>query len=307
MRSSRLNIYLKTLCLVLFLGLSSTNFSQIKGKSSITGQKFKVHKKPIKKRPLNYINSIQAVVGAGPTTYYGDLCDKWECYIPRWGASIGGQYRINELMSARVEFNYMRLAADDANSEVNSARNLNFRSSNYEGSVVFVGEIFRYNKMFRRRKVFSPYYFTGFGIVSYNPYGEDPLTGEWVALRPLTTEGVEYNNIAFTVPYGGGVRIKVNPILNVSVEFGYRWTFTDYIDDVSSTYGEGLSGQAERLSDKSNSIYSEPGKIRGNPSRNDGYFMLGIKAEYTIKVTHQHYNINSNVSRFRTIKSVKKK
>ena len=168
----------------------------------------------------------------------------------------------------------------------------------------------------------SPYYFTGFGFVSYNPYGQDPLDDSWVALRQLQTEGIAYSNFAFTVPYGLGVRFKVNPVLNVSTEFGYRWTFTDYIDDVSNTYADqgGLSEQARRLSNKQlagpdyslsreeyDPTYDASGFKRGNPNRNDGYFMLAIKAEYTIKVTRQHYNINSNVSRFRTIKSVKKK
>ena len=57
--------------------------------------------------------------------------------------------------------------------------------------------------------------------------------GDWVALQPLMTEGVEYKRLNFVVPAGVGVKVLINPYLNIIGQVGYRFAFTDYLDDVS--------------------------------------------------------------------------
>jgi hypothetical protein len=102
-----------------------------------------------------------------------------------------------------------------------------------------------------------------------NPF---PNAGDWVDLQPLGTEGQnanllesdvnhgikEYKNIQFAIPFGIGARFRLNEVLDFSVEFGFRYLFTDYIDDVSQNYVDlgvfGSNELAKALSYRGNEI-----------------------------------------------------
>ena len=300
------------------LNFYQTSFGQAKPRgniSAITGQKFKMRqKKSNGRKQINYINSIKLIGGIGSTAYFGDLCSGMDCLTPRPNMVFGIEYRLDESITVRSEINWVRLSGSDKGG-VWESRNLSFKSNNFEFSAAVLYDIFEYNKMYRRRHLFSPYVFLGVGLTTNNPTAE--LNGERHSLRPLQTEGVSYSGVSFVVPYGAGVKIKVSPVLNLALEAGYRWAFTDYLDDVSGEYGD-FSGEngsvAQLLSDRrpeyvtenpTEKLYNLP--QRGGADSNDGYFMFQIKGEYTLKVTKQHYNINSNVNRMRIIKSIKKK
>jgi hypothetical protein len=60
--------------------------------------------------------------------------------------------------------------------------------------------------------------------------------GEWVNLQPLETEKISYKLIQPAIPFGVGARFRMNEVMDFSVEFGFRYLFTDYIDDVSGYY-----------------------------------------------------------------------
>ena len=45
-----------------------------------------------------------------------------------------------------------------------------------------------------------------------------------------------YSLTQLSIPFGGGVKIGVSDDFNIIIEYGLRKTFTDYIDDVSTTY-----------------------------------------------------------------------
>lgn len=134
----------------------------------------------------------------------------------------------------------------------------------------------------------------------YNPeLIEQGLTpdNKWHALRDLGTEGQgffdsrkKYSPISVAIPFGLGVRHNLNKDMAIEFEYGFRKTFTDYIDDVSSTYVdprifEGKDALlAEHFANPSPTANSEsdpmarstiPGMQRGNPKNNDAY-MFGI-------------------------------
>lgn len=313
--------YIKILTAFIFtvtLGFNQASFGQGKARSNvsaITGQKFKMRKKKSSgRKQINYINSIKLIGGFGSSAYFGDLCSGGDCFTPRPNVVLGIEYRLDESITIRSEINWVRLSGSD-NGGTWETRNLSFKSNNFEFSAAVLYDIFEYNKMYRRRHFFSPYVFLGVGITTNNPTAE--LNGQSYALRPLQTEGTSYSGMAFVVPYGAGAKIKVSPVLNLALEAGYRWAFTDYLDDVSGEYGD-FSGEtgstAQLLSDRRPEYINEnpteklyTTSTRGNPDSKDGYFMFQIKGEYTLKVTKQHYNINSNVNRMRIIKSIKKK
>ncbi len=304
--------------LAFLLGLGTFQAQAQFRKNTITGRKFKPGKR---KKPRNYINAIKAEFGTGFSTYYGDLCDGVDCLSPMPAITGGISYRLNESLLIRGELSWLRLTGDDAKSDDpdKQTRNLHFRSENIEFGAHIVYDIFAYHKMFRRRPLFAPYIFLGMGITYYNPktYIENAFgEKEWYSLRDYRTEQEAYSPITFTVPYGLGARIKVSPHFDIELEAGYRWTFSDHLDDVSGFYSdqENLSEIGRVLSDKAvgntfgtANYENRSGYKRGNSDKNDGYFLFQVRGSYTIKVTRQSYNINSNVSRIRIIKSIKRK
>ena len=68
--------------------------------------------------------------------------------------------------------------------------------------------------------------------------------------------------------------------------FGYRKAFTDYLDDVSTTYvsatslsqhyGNGAVAIAWRGDEINGAAYPAEGAVRGNPKSKDSYFFSGL-------------------------------
>ncbi|MDB4834993.1 hypothetical protein OAH12_00220, partial [Cyclobacteriaceae bacterium] len=169
----------------------------------------------------------------------------------------------------------------------------------------------KYNKLYRRRYTFTPYVLVGFGGFHYNP--KTTLNGTTYKLRDYQTEGNKYSSISFSGQFGGGVRMKLTPHLNVSLEAVYKKTFTDYLDDVSTVYPNDIASWSDptrqqlSLRQEGRTYDQAAGKQRGNPDRKDGYLLLGLRFDYTLKITRQMYNVRKNASRFRMHKGIKKR
>src|SRR5690606_14947756 len=63
----------------------------------------------------------------------------------------------------------------------------------------------------------------------------------WVALRPLMTENKKYSPFQLAIPMAVGIRYKLSLQWDMEIEMGYRFTFTDYLDDVSGRYQDPAS------------------------------------------------------------------
>ena len=96
-----------------------------------------------------------------------------------------------------------------------------------------------------------------------------------VALQPLQTEGVSYGLWNVTIPTGIGFRFNVKCNWAIRLEMTYRWTFTDYLDDVSGLYP-----------DNEVDFYTDPGGVhptreeRGDPDWDDGFWDANIGLIY---------------------------
>lgn len=122
-------------------------------------------------------------------------------------------------------------------------RNLSFRSTIWEG---YIGtEIFPLSaiNMDYSLKRIRPYLGFGVGVFHFNPQAQ--YNGTWVDLRPLHLEGEgfpqypnskEYSLTQLYLPLSAGIRFAINPKLSLSTGIIFRYTWTDYIDDVSQTY-----------------------------------------------------------------------
>ncbi len=101
------------------------------------------------------------------------------------------------------------------------------------------------------------------------------------------------------VPVGLGVRLKAHQYIDILLEAGSRFLFNDYLDDVSTEYpsldelrAAGRIGDirlAEIFYDRATEgvgldgvtplTARAPGDDRGNPAKNDAYYLFQIRLE----------------------------
>ena len=96
------------------------------------------------------------------------------------------------------------------------------------------------------------------------------------------------------IPIGGGFKYSVSDDVKISFEIGFRKTFTDYLDDVSTTFADktlllGNNGQhAVDLSYRGDEVYGgsttypAANSQRGNPDSKDWYYYTGLGISYRL-------------------------
>jgi hypothetical protein len=228
-------------------------------------------------------------VGSGSANYFGDLVNPGEWGKTRYNILVGAELYFTPRVSARTELVYFRLAGDDAQADDDRIeRNLSFFSGNLEFSVGGTVSLLKLGERYYQRPRVNVYGFAGIGLLYTNPKAERE-NGENVTLKPLQTELVNYSRVQPVIPYGIGVKYMPHPFYNVIVEFGYRTTFTDYLDDVSSTRyvdpdllkNDLAREMADRRRERDPDYPVKPGLgKRGNPNNNDGYMLLNVKVQY---------------------------
>ena len=183
---------------------------------------------------------VHVGVAGGLANYSGDLLDKlYPKKLTNGHIGIVAYYEINDRLLLRGSYIFARVNGDDALSEKAElrARNLRFESKISEFSI---GGEYHLFSLYEKR--YTPYVFAGLGLFHFDPYTHD-TTGILYHLRPLSTEG-QYTNsgkksyqlLQPVIPFGGGVKFAITENLRIGVEFGFRKIFTDYLDDVSTSY-----------------------------------------------------------------------
>jgi len=227
----------------------------------------------------------------GTSYYLGDL-NTTHFNQPLVASGLIIRKNIDKRFVYKAEVMYLNIKSDERNSEDTIAKNrgLHFKSPIYElsGQVEFNFLPFQpENPLY----TWTPYVYTGISIFHFNPKAENK-NGEWVDLQELGTEGQgttlfpdrkKYSLVQYAIAMGGGVKIAVNPSFNIILEYGVRKTFTDYLDDVSTTYPGDLldmTNEANYMSDPSGT--HQLGEQRGNPDKKDWYSFAGITLSFKL-------------------------
>lgn len=245
----------------------------------------------------------------GVANYYGDLQPKLfpsNSYRPM--AGVVYKFFMNPRVGLRFGFNYANLTAADSLSSIatNRARNLSFATHLFE---VHGGIEFNFLPVEILRMKVSPYVFGGLSVFYFNPYAKDSA-GNKVFLRPLSTEGEglpmypdrkQYSLVNFAFPFGGGMKFFIGKTIMLSAEIGFRYTNTDYLDDVSKTYVNldtlaAYKGQlAKQMAFRGNTVpgwdgnYPNYGFQRGDSKSNDWYWFGNLTATvYFRALGHSH-------------------
>ena len=230
----------------------------------------------------------QAEIMGGVTGYNGDLTQqRVSIKHLRPAVNLNLKYNSGDFVNFRIGLGYGRIGADDKDNTnaVLKRRNLNFKSDIYELNLIV-----EVNLADPDTYTSYPYFFGGVGVFHFNPFTYDSANKK-TFLQPLSTEGEglseyplrkKYSLTQVCIPIGIGWKMPLNEKWDISYEFGYRITFTDYLDDVSKTYVNQNILALERGPKAAELSYRGsrpfPGPVqRGNPAIKDIYYFGGIK------------------------------
>lgn len=253
----------------------------------------------------------------GTTTFFGDLGGnrgRGEPFAKDF--DIRTVHPLTGLAIAYYPDNYYKIKATINRTFVNGAdslirnygdaerwryyRNLSFRSNIIEASLE--AEFYPLIWLGKTNKVqwFDPFFSIGLGAFHFNPQAR--LDNEWIDLQPLRLEGqgtTEYPNrkpyslTQLYIPYSLGAKYYLNDSWSVSASMVWRRTFTDYIDDISTTYVDPSLFDKYLPSDKAavaKQLYSRsrtPWKVKPNIAKadqrdRDSYVTLLLTISYVM-------------------------
>lgn len=178
-------------------------------------------------------------------------------------------------------------------------RNLNFRSPILEYGVT--AEINLWGLVKNEYTRFRPILITGANVFYFTPQAF--YNNEWVDLQPLGTEGQgssayperqKYSLTQISLPMGMGIKYDITDHIWFGAGVKARWTFTDYIDDVSTTYADpeiliasngSLAAELAFRTDEldPNAGYPKEGTVRGNPNENDWYMTTYVSMGFRFR------------------------
>ena len=232
---------------------------------------------------------FQIEVGLGSSMYHGDLTLGTKGLKAEFALNIGLKYYLSNQLAFIPRLGLSKLSGNDALGD-NTLRNLSFETDLYYLSMNFSYNF--YKNTYRSPRKIWPYAIVGLGASSFNPKAE--LEGEMLALQPLQTEGIAYSRVTLIIPVGVGVRYKVQEGIELGIEYSWSYTFTDYLDDVSTSYVDvnSLQGNAFLLADRTNEVgiptetvdqvhWSEGAK-RGKSTFNDSFSNLTFSIKLDI-------------------------
>ncbi|MBL3654902.1 DUF6089 family protein [Fulvivirga sediminis] len=256
------------ICLLFYLVSVQDGNAQIRSKKVKRNNKrmanYRGKKSTFGNKRYNYVG-----VSVSAFNYFGDLSPlsnriSTDISTTKPGIGIFFGRRFGPRYTLRASFNYGTVSGSDYKSadpndedaKFRYIRNLHFRNRIKELSVTAVIDLLSNESTYINRVQFTPYVYGGVTVFHHNPQAyvpEEsglPEAGEWVDLQPLGTEGQfanlqpgdqnegikPYSRIQVAIPMGVGFRYRLNQVIDLSIETGMRYLFTDYLDDVSRNY-----------------------------------------------------------------------
>lgn len=247
-----------------------------------------------------YVQKGEFGVSLGVAHYFGDLNTRAAINRPKPALGAFFRKQFGNYVGVRLSAHYAQVGYSDVYSknEYQKTRNLSFNSNIWE--IALQGD-FNFFKFIPGDPdfAFTPYVTLGVGVFTYDPYAFS--NGEKEFLRPLGTEGQltgyegrsPYNTMAICIPLGVGIKYNLSEKVNISFEVGHRFTSTDYLDDVSTTYAGANNftplSKAALLQDRSVEILGTQnpplgiaGRQRGWSKQRDQYVIAEVGITYNI-------------------------
>ena len=254
--------------------------------------------------PVQTVRAQNSEIGAcvGTTFYMGELNPTKLFAQPGLAAGLVYRYNLSPRWALKADFLFGKVSGSDALTNGGFERNLSFTSPITEFSAVAELNFLKlYNTVGQNH--FAPYIFAGLTVFSFNPMATYP-DGTVYELQSLGTEGQgledmpkKYSLTSVAIPFGIGLRVNIGKYVCIGAEWGFRYTFTDYLDDVGGRYydndllreqrGDIIANMADRtpeLIDPTTGAalpLHQAGEQRGNSTTHDIYSFAG--ATVTVK------------------------
>lgn len=263
----------------------------------------------------NYLGDLGGNSGLGKKFFYDNNFKKRNNFL---GASVTLSRK--EFLGIRISYINGKISASDHDIAFSSKaddaflrykRNLDFQTKISEWSLM--AEFTPLKLYATDKKAFrfpvQPYALFGIGTFHFNPQGSyyDEIAEDYifVDLKPLRTEGQgmkeypdrkPYALRQWNIPFGCGVKYVFGRRTSLGFEFVGRKLFTDYLDDVSTTFidpslfdqylDEENAAVAKQIANKSDEVDPDNAygskDIRGNPKYNDFYYSFNLKFSYRL-------------------------
>ncbi len=205
-------------------------------------------------------------IGGGSSHYFGDLSPYRTFYYAmysnvRWNGTLNYQVHLNPRFSARAALSYIRIFGNDATYgweraddkvRINRLRNLHFRNDMLEFTAMGLYTFIPLEQNKNSPLQWSPYMGIGIGLASNNPKARGSIQDEngniifnadgvahlqdWTHLRSSDrneTSTKIYSSIVPVFPISLGIKTQLNQNWILSLEGSLRFSFSDYLDDVS--------------------------------------------------------------------------
>jgi hypothetical protein len=237
---------------------------------------------------VSYAPASAQVFETGPvggiTYYLGDLNPgkHFQFIQPAYGLMI--RYNFDTRWAVKLSGTYGKVKGDATSSVFLPERGLTFSSNITDISAVAEFNFFRYFTGSKKEAI-TPYIYAGISVFFFNPKANG------ITLKQLGTEGQNegyqgrkpYALTGFAIPFGLGVKVSVSKRIGMTVFWEMHKTFTDYLDDVSSTYY--LDGTRINPADLTSymsdpTMNHKPGMERGDSKNMDWYSFTGISIAY---------------------------
>jgi len=163
--------------------------------------------------------------------------------------TVGGRYGLNQRMAIKACLNFANLSAADAYGDwrwENRITNSLLIELGGQFEYFIIKEKQRQNKyrLITKHKFsglnIPTYFFTGiYGAVFFSKteaneryFGNKGFyLGKEIAYREIFKRPEKYSHFTPVIPFGFGVKFRLNKIIRLGVEAGWHFTFTDYLDE----------------------------------------------------------------------------
>jgi len=225
----------------------------------------------------------------GGSYYLGDLNPGMHFMNTQIAYGALARYNVDTRWAVKLGVTRGTIKGNASQSSFLPERNLTFTSAITDISALAEFNFFSYFTGSKRNWI-TPYIYAGFSVFFFDPKADG------YSLRTLGTEGQNigyngrksYSTVSYAFPFGLGLKISLARNLGLQVYWEMHKTFTDYLDDVSTTYylnGNAIDpANAEQLmSDPS--MNHQPDMQRGNSKNQDWYSFFGLALTYKFKLS----------------------
>lgn len=207
--------------------------------------------------------------------------------------AFGVFYRKNHKnfrVAERYNFVYGTVSGEDADSDYdfNINRNLAFSSKIIELGYMVEVAFRKYDVGALKSNRSTAYLFGGLSYFYMSPKSSDEKLKDWSTEGQGVTSD-NYLNHQLSIPFGLGFKANLTKRLAIGVEYGFRKTFTDYLDDVSGIYPdralmeEEVSKNWAVVADPSLSGGDNSFQQRGNSKNKDWYSVFGLYLAFQLR------------------------